>query len=213
MPPGRKPTEKIQIPRPDALDPELKDVGGSNSDDVNQTLAQQVVEAQWRPNAMDDARSQQVATASLMSMVGLKPQDEAEGMLIGQMIAAHAAAMECYRRAMIMEQSFEGREQNLRFADRLSRTYTMQLDALKRYRKTADQTVRIERVIVKDGSQAIIGNVTKGGGGNVENGSQSHASELTDERGTEVRCEDAFGQAVPVAGGARQEAVPHARRD
>jgi hypothetical protein len=42
---------------------------------------------------------------------GIGPKDELEGMMAAQLIAAHNAAMECYRRAMISEQSFEGRRE------------------------------------------------------------------------------------------------------
>src|SRR6516162_6371304 len=37
--------------------------------------------------------------ALLAAMAGMKPRDEIEGMLCGQLIATHQAAMECYRRA------------------------------------------------------------------------------------------------------------------
>ena len=47
-------------------------------------------------------------------------------------IAAHNAAMECYRRAMIGEQTFEGRRENLAQANKLSRTYAALLEALTR---------------------------------------------------------------------------------
>ena len=45
--------------------------------------------------------------------MGIAPRDELEGMMAAQLVAAHNAAMECYRRAMIGEQSFEGRSENL----------------------------------------------------------------------------------------------------
>jgi hypothetical protein len=34
-------------------------------------------------------------------------------MIAAQLLAAHNAAMECYRRAMLGEQTFEGRRENL----------------------------------------------------------------------------------------------------
>ena len=40
--------------------------------------------------------------------------------MAAQLIASHTAAMECYRRAMIGEQSFEGRRENLSQANKLS---------------------------------------------------------------------------------------------
>jgi len=62
------------------------------------------------------------------------PRDECEGMLAAQMIACHNASMECYRRAMLSEQTFEGRRENLNQANKLSRTYSALLDSLNRHR-------------------------------------------------------------------------------
>ena len=50
--------------------------------------------------------------------------------MAAQLIAAHNAAIECYRRAMIGEQTFEGRRENLNQANKLSRTWAMLLDCL-----------------------------------------------------------------------------------
>ena len=53
--------------------------------------------------------------------------------MAAQLIAAHNAAMECYRRAMLGEQNFEGRRENLSQANKLSRTYATLLEALNRH--------------------------------------------------------------------------------
>ncbi len=63
-------------------------------------------------------------SATVAALVGIGPKDELEGMVAAQLIAAHNAAMECYRRAMIDEQTFEGRRENLNQATKQSRTYT-----------------------------------------------------------------------------------------
>jgi len=42
------------------------------------------------------------------------------------------------------------------------------MDALKRYRAKAQQTVRVERVTVREGGQAIVGSVSHEGGGNAK---------------------------------------------
>jgi translation elongation factor EF-1alpha len=86
-------------------------------------------------------------------------------MMAGQLLAAHNAAMECYRRAMISEQTFEGRRENLSQANKLSRTYAVLLDALNRHRGKGQQTVRVEHVTVQAGGQAIVGHVVTPGGG------------------------------------------------
>ena len=51
--------------------------------------------------------------AAIAGLIGIAPQDEIEGMIAAQLIAAHNATMECYRRAMIGEQTLEGRRDNL----------------------------------------------------------------------------------------------------
>ena len=61
--------------------------------------------------------------AAIAGLIGIAPQDEIEGMIAAQLIAAHNATMECYRRAMIGEQTLEGRRDNLSQANKLSRTY------------------------------------------------------------------------------------------
>src|SRR5262245_25134487 len=97
--------------------------------------------------------------------MGIKPGDELEGMIAAQLIAAHNAAMECYRRAMLGEQTFEGRRENLSQANKLSRTYAVLLDALNRHRGKGQQKVTVEHVHVHSGGQAVVGTVETPGGG------------------------------------------------
>jgi hypothetical protein len=79
-------------------------------------------------------------------------------MMAAQLIAAHNAAMECYRRAMLGEQqSFEGRRENLAQANKLSRTYAVLLEALNRHRGKGQQKVTVEHVHVHAGGQAVVG--------------------------------------------------------
>ena len=95
----------------------------------------------------------------------MAPRDPLEGMLAAQLLVVHEAAMECFRRAHIRDQTFEGREQNLGQANRLVRSYAALLDALNRHRGKGQQTVRVEHVTVNAGGQAIVGAVTQGGVG------------------------------------------------
>src|SRR3954453_16805312 len=59
-------------------------------------------------------------------------------------VATHLAAMECLRWARTPGQTFEGRDMNLRHATKLSRTYTMQAESLKRYRSKGEQRVVVQ---------------------------------------------------------------------
>jgi hypothetical protein len=76
------------------------------------------------------------------------------------------ASMECYRRTMIGEQSFEGRRENLNQANKLSRTYATLLEALNHRRGKGQQKLTVEHVHVHSGGQAVVGTVeTLGGSG------------------------------------------------
>ena len=115
---------------PDDLKGTLKHIGGSKSDHWNGVLANQTIQTLWLKHS-DKETSDHQLSATVAGLVGIGPKDELEGMIAAQLLAAHNAAMECYRRAMIGEQSFEGRRENLSQANKLSRTYAVLLDALK----------------------------------------------------------------------------------
>jgi hypothetical protein len=68
----------------------------------------------------------------LVGLNGISPRDELEGMMVAQLITAHNAVMDCYRRAAIPEQHAEARRENLAQAGKLSRTFAMLLEVLNR---------------------------------------------------------------------------------
>jgi hypothetical protein len=142
----------------------LKMVGGSKSDDWNNVLANETLQTLWTKHSVGDARDRQLA-AALAGLVGICPQDELEGMMAAQLIGWHHAAMECYRRAMLPEQTFEGRRESLSQANKLSRTHVLLVEALNRHRGKGQQRVVVEHVNVHAGGQAIVGNVGTPGGG------------------------------------------------
>jgi len=129
-------------------------------------------------------------------------------MLAAQLVACHNASMECYRRAMIDEQTFEGRQDSLNQANKLSRTYATLLEALNRHRGKGQQKVTVEHVHVHDGGQAIVGNISQTGGGPpTKLADQPHAPErrpVVHAAGTEMPSEiEAERETVPVPGGKR----------
>ena len=94
----------------------------------------------------------------------IEPRDGIEAMLVGQMAATHVA-MTTISARLSAASSYAVRESCERSMTRLSRTYLAQMDALKKYRAKAQQLVRVERVTVNEGGQAIVGDVTHAGGG------------------------------------------------
>ena len=102
--------------------------------------------------------------AKLAIVRGIEPKDPTEALLAVQMAAIHNATMAAARRlnrADCIEQC-ESAEKAL---NRLTRTFTLQVEALKRYRNGGQQTVTVQHVNVNPGGQAIVGNVRQGGGG------------------------------------------------
>ena len=154
----------VKMVDPDPADTagRLKHLGGSQSDHFNMVLAHQAIGALWLKHSDAEERDRQVAMV-LAALQGIAPRDELEGMLATQMIAAHHAALECYRRAMHGEQSFDGRRENLSQANKLSRSYATLLEALNRHRGKGQQRVTVEHVHVHSGGQAIVGHVEGGG--------------------------------------------------
>jgi hypothetical protein len=161
---------------PTSLSGKLKAIGGSK-------LANQTLRTLWVTHSKDEARDRQYS-ATLAALVGIGPKDELEGMLAAQLVAAHNAAMECYRRAMFPEQTFEGRHENLNQANKLSRTYTTLLEAFNRHRGKGAQKVTVEHVHVHEGGQAIVGNVEAPAGGGVSPQSKDQPHALAYAPGT-----------------------------
>src|SRR2546423_4802993 len=150
----------VEAHDPSSLPGKLRSLGGSKSDTWNNVVANQTIQTLWLKNSDEDGRKKQVS-AAVAGLVGINPNDELEGMIAAQLVGCHNASMECYRRAMIGEQTFEGRRENLSQANKLSRTYAALLDALNRHRGKGQQKVTVEHVHVHSGGQAIVGTVER----------------------------------------------------
>jgi hypothetical protein len=180
----------------------LRDIGGSKSDHWNLILLNQALSALWVKNSSSEERDRQ-NRATIRAMIGIAPKDELEGMMAAQLIAAHNAAMECYRRAMLGEQTFEGRRENLSQANKLSRTFSTLLEALNRHRGKGQQKVTVEHVHVHQGGQAIVGTVeTPGGGDHSKAEGQPHA--IAHAPQPPMRSPDAEREPVPVTSAAER---------
>ncbi|PSL21382.1 hypothetical protein [Shimia abyssi] len=88
----------------------------------------------------------------------IAPRDGVERMLAVQMATTHVALIRQGGRMANAEQlpQFEAHE---RAYNKLARTYTSQVEALRKYRNGGKQTVTVQHVNVEDGGQAIVGNV------------------------------------------------------
>lgn len=96
---------------------------------------------------------------------GIDPNDKVESLLASQMVAVHCLAMEMCGRVLLKEQTVDGVDTNINRAIKLMRTFTAQLDTLKKYRTGGKQTIQVQHVNVNSGGQAVVGNVKGGADG------------------------------------------------
>ncbi len=119
-------------------------------------------------------------------------------MIAAQLLAAHNTAMECYRRAMLANQTFEGTKENLNQANKLSRTYATLLEALNRYRGKGQQKVTVEHVHVHSGGQAVVGTVETPGAGSQPKSERAYAKQIAHASQPAMRSPNAEREPMPV---------------
>ena len=95
---------------------------------------------------------------------GIEPKDQVEAMLAAQMAAVHMSTMTFARRLAHVD-NIPQQDSAERAFNKLCRTFAAQVEALRRYRTGGEQKVTVRRVMVYEGGQAIVGNVTQGGRG------------------------------------------------
>ena len=102
---------------------------------------------------------QETINFGLAVMASIKPRDELETMLAAQMTAIHCATMTFARRLNHVD-TIPQQDSAERTLNKLARTFTTQMEALKRYRRNdGEQKVVVQHVHVNEGGQAIVGTV------------------------------------------------------
>ena len=117
------------------------------------------------PYGKGDNTNLEALNFALDAVGALEPRDGLEVMLCSQMVALHAQGMEFMRRGLLPEQNCDGVDRNVNRATRLLRTFATLTDSLRAHRSGGQQKVIVEHVTVNAGGQAIVGSVTRGGGG------------------------------------------------
>lgn len=149
----------------------LRPIGGSGSRVLNSVLANQAIAALWLPSGLPADERSRLHHAAVVAMMEFKPADGIEGMMAAQAVGLHSSAIECLRRAMLPDQPGQASDQLRRQGANLSRAFLDVLAALDRKRgKGVRQVVRVERVMVAPGGQAIVGNVQVGAVGRGQHG-------------------------------------------
>lgn len=92
----------------------------------------------------------------------IQPRDAVEALLATQMAATHTTMMQ-FSMLIANAQKTQQLEFLERAINKLARTFTAQMEALRKHRNGGKQTVTVQHVNVSDGGQAIVGNVQAGG--------------------------------------------------
>jgi hypothetical protein len=142
---------------------ELEDYSGSKSREFTNGLLNAAINTAWLHNLEDAEAKRLQARITLDLLEAFKPTDAIEGMIAAQAIAMHHGSMECFRRSMIPDQPFDTAARLRKDSANLARGMTDMVDALDRKRGKGPQVVRVERVVVHQGGQAIVGNVQPAG--------------------------------------------------
>jgi hypothetical protein len=188
-----------------------KDIGGGEAEEWNFRQMRLMLSALPGVNAGDKKNAGEVGSAVVSGLMDLKPSDPVEGMLVTQIVVAHEAALDMYRRAWSQPpEYFEARCRYLQLADKAQRTVALLTERLDRHRGAGQQHITVKHVTV-NADNAIVGDVNQAPGGvsPAEIKGQPHA--LGHAIQPALWGKDPQRGPVPVAGNA-ERTLPDARR-
>jgi hypothetical protein len=115
---------------------------GTTSADLADRLISQILNAtHLQPSSAPV--SENTLNAALGAVVGIAPRDEAEAMLAAQMVGVHWTTMDLLRQVGATDNRLVFNDMG-NMVVKLLRTYTAQLEALKRYRSAGEQRVVVQ---------------------------------------------------------------------
>lgn len=91
---------------------------------------------------------------------GIGPRDQIEAMLATQIAAVHTATMTFALRLKNVE-TIPQQDSAEKTFNKLVRSFTNQMEALRKYRNGGEQKVTVQHVNVNEGGQAVVGNIRR----------------------------------------------------
>lgn len=167
-------------------------------------LAEQITDAAHRRGSRP---RQTMLNGALAAAHGIGPTDTIEAMLAVQMVATHEAALDLLRQARGASRIPQAQSAG-NTAVKLLRTFTAQVEALKRYRSKGEQRVVVQHQHVNVNAdraavQVNAGSIPGGGGVGVieKTEEQAHASAIAVKHCSPLLRQDPARDALPVARG------------
>ena len=149
------PREKVTNKTPSL--PSMKEIGGSGVFVWDLAMINRVAMTSQTFQVDGEDYTKKMAAIALRSFA---PTDAVEGMIAAQAVALHYASLECSRKAMVQGQPSDIAARLRRDAANSARAMVDMCEALDRRRGKGPQVFRVERVVVNEGGQAVVGNVT-----------------------------------------------------
>jgi len=146
--------QRVAVDREDTL----KKLFGTNHPEVADGLLRHCFKVLKHDEATDEHAGNDERTFIVAAVAEIKPRDGVERMLAVQMAATHVALIRAGR-WMANADTLAKLDAYTNGYNKLARTYTAQMEALRKHRSGGKQTVVVQHVNVEDGGRAIVGNV------------------------------------------------------
>jgi hypothetical protein len=142
----RRPGKPVRLDQinvhPDVAAFRMMNTLGTTSVDLADRLVSQILNVtHLQPSS--EPISENTLNAALGAVAGIVPRDEAEAMLVAQMVGVHWMAMDLLRQVGVTDNRFLFNDAG-NMVVKLLRTFTAQLEALKRYRSAGEQRVVVQ---------------------------------------------------------------------
>src|SRR3954469_2040138 len=204
----------------DAAAARVMNAFGTTSTDLAERLMMQIVTA-THIQPPGTPVSAETLNAALAAVTGIAPRDEAEAMLAAQMVGVHWIAMALLSKAgSTNDRALLNDVGNL--AVKLLRTYTAQIETLKRYRSAGEQRVVVQHQhvnVTADQAAVQVNGVAPdpGGRGAASKPEDQPHAQAVDHASAHASVgpmpgPDPARDTVSTAGCGRPQAVPNARR-
>lgn len=158
---GTAKAQTVELKHADALEA----IFGTDQPEQATALLGHCLKVLKRDEASDDFPGNDERVFVLSIIRDLAPRDAVERMLAVQMAATHVATVRAAR-WIATSDNLPQVEAHYTGFNKLARTFTAQVEALRKHRTGGEQKVIVQHqhVNVSDGGQAIVGNVTRGAG-------------------------------------------------
>ena len=141
-------------------DDALKRIFGTEHDQMANGLLRHCFKVLASSEVSDQSSGNDERLFMVNAISDIAPRDGPERLLAVQMVATHTAMV---RSAGYLARAGTVEQMKAHYSgfNKLARTYTAQMEALRKHRNGGKQTVVVQHVNVEDGGQAIVGTVQR----------------------------------------------------